>query len=349
MVTVGPDGKEPTVVAASTAGDFFQPIWSPDRSLLAFSLQSEEPAIYVLRIADSEVFSTPTGTFPFYFSWSAQNDLAILHNDTTGLRLDTTSLGGDGLAELRQAEAGQPLYYSWHPERSEFAAHIGTDRLLTSDLSASEPIDLNPGVFPAPSWTERGIVALSPVQDDRQALLIVGRGEETIDVATVNGPATFLPNHDASLIAVQGLAAPGNAQSASFQTTPRLPSNRLVVVNVETGEFTTATSDPALAYFWSPVDDQLLILDIVAGPQARWSVWTESGTQELTRFSPEPRFIAEFVPFFDQYAQSVSLWAPDGSAIAFPGAIGDMAGIWVQPIDGDAVHIHDGTWVSWAP
>ena len=90
-------------------------------------------------------------------------------------------------------------------------------------------------------------------------------------------------------------------------------------------------------------------LDIVAGPQARWSMWSESGTEELVRFTPEPRFITEFVPFFDQYAQSVSLWAPDGSAIAFPGVIDGNSGIWVQAIDGEPTRIHDGSWVSWAP
>jgi TolB protein len=348
VITIDPDGANPESVADSAEGNFFQPIWSPDRSLIAFSLESEDPAIYMARMADDAVFSLPTTTFPFYYSWSDQNDLAILHNDTSGLRLDTTALDADSLTDLKLVETGQPLYYSWHPERSEFAAHIGSDRLVTSDLDESELIDLPPGVFPAPSWTERGILTLS-AGDQRQDLLIVDRGQETINVATVDGPATFLPNHNASLIAVQSLGPEGNAQSASFQVTPRLPSNRLVVVDVDTGEFTTVTSAPVLAFFWSPVDDQLLVLDIVDGPQARWSVWTEAGSEELVRFTPEPRFVREFLPFFDQYAQSVSLWSPDGSAIAFPGAIGEQAGIWVQPVDGEAVFAHEGTWVAWAP
>ena len=90
-------------------------------------------------------------------------------------------------------------------------------------------------------------------------------------------------------------------------------------------------------------------MDIVPGPKARWSVWTTDGLESVVEFDPEPSFINEFVPFFDQYAQSVSLWAPDGSAFAFPGTIDGESGIWVQPTDGDATRIGDGTWVSWAP
>jgi TolB protein len=54
-------------------------------------------------------------------------------------------------------------------------------------------------------------------------------------------------------------------------------------------------------------------------------------------------------PFFPQYAQSVSFWAPDSSAFAYAGAVGDEPGIWIQDLEGDApTKVSDGTWVAWS-
>ena len=350
VVTIDPDGANARTIATATDGTFFQPIWSPDRSLLAFSGLEAENQIYVARLDDGEVFSSPTGTFSFYFSWSPQNELAILHNSNLApeLILDTTSLRNESLADLVAVESGQPLYFSWNPNGGAFAAHIGVDRLLTNDLVGSTSLDIDPGAFAAPNWTSRGVLALNS-DDPRQTLAFITPDGAATAIASIEGATNFVPNADGSRIAVQGLAEPSQFQSASLQALPTLPSNRLVVVNTDTGEFTRVTAAPAFAFFWSPQGDQLLVLDVVDGPRARWSVWTESGLEELVRFSPDPSFFTDVVPFFDQYAQSVSLWAPDGSAIAFAGTIDGESGIWVQPLDGEPALVHGGTWVSWAP
>ena len=350
VVTIDPDGTNEQTIATATDGSFFQPIWSPDRSLIAFSGLETENQIYVARLDDGEVFSTPTGTFSFYFSWSSQNELAILHNSNVApvLMLDTTSLGGAALVDLVAVESGQPLYFSWEPNGDAIAAHIGADRMLTTDPESPVPVEFAPGAFQAPAWTDRGILAVAS-DNPRQRLMLIEPDGDALSLASIEGAATFLPNHDGTLVAIQSVSTAEGFQSVAMQTLPRVPANRLVVLDTGTGEFDVVSTDPALAYFWSPADDQLLVLDVVDGPQARWSVWSDGMIEELVRFDPEPSWVAEFLPFFDQYAQSVSLWAPDGSAIAFPGSIEGRAGIWVQEITGEPVYLADGTWVSWAP
>jgi Tol biopolymer transport system component len=55
------------------------------------------------------------------------------------------------------------------------------------------------------------------------------------------------------------------------------------------------------------------------------------------------------LPFFDQYAQSMTLWSPDGEAFAYPAMTGGIPGIWIQDIDGtDPIRLTDGSWVSWS-
>jgi TolB protein len=348
VVVVDSTGAHPSTIATSDKGAFFQPIWSPDGSLLAFSLNAPEAAMYVGDPDGTDTYSIGMDTFPFYFSWSVTNRLAILRTGDEGLRLDATSVMDDSLEELQAVETGQPLYFTWSPDGLELAAHIGIDRLVRSDLAESESLGIEPGVFQAPRWTNQGIIALERGTRDQRLTVVTPDGTGT-PIATISGGATFVVNHDATLVAIQSFNDDRNGTSAAFQQVPRIAANRLTVLNIESGEQQTVTDQPVLAYFWSPIDDQLLVLDIVPGPEARWSIWTTAGLESVVEFDPEPSFVNEFVPFFDQYAQSVSLWAPDGSAFAFPGTIDGESGIWVQPTDGEATQISGGTWVSWAP
>ena len=64
---------------------------------------------------------------------------------------------------------------------------------------------------------------------------------------------------------------------------------------------------------------------------------------------PAPGLLRDLVPFFDQYAQSMTLWSPDGSAFAFPGVVDGEDGIWVQELAGaDPRRIAGGSWVAWS-
>ena len=128
-----------------------------------------------------------------------------------------------------------------------------------------------------------------------------------------------------------------------------VPAARLAVVDTASGEVTTVLDDTALAFFWSPQGDKLLVLDIVPGPIARWQVWSEQGLEPMAEFFPTQPFFTEFITFFDQYAQSVSLWSPDGTTIAFPGTIDGTPGIWSQTLGGEPEFVHGGSWVTWAP
>ncbi len=348
VITIDPDGANEVTIAETETGSFFQPTWSPDRSLIAFSLIAEQPALYVARPGDGAVFTTEMDTFPFFFSWSSQLGLGMLRAGSGGIQLETTSLIGDEIAAISPTESGAPLYFSWSPDGASLAAHIGTDRLLTSDLTTSTDLAVAPGSFSAPVWTDVGIMAV--VEGGVDGRLVVSEASgEVRTIATVPGAANFIPNRDSSLIAIQALRSDQSAQSAAFQEIPRVPSGRLVVVAPDTGEITQVTEEPALAFFWSPLGDKLLVLDIVPGPLARWQVWSEDGLEELTTFIPNQRFFSEVLPFFDQYAQSLSLWSPDGTRIAFPGTIDDQSGIWLQSLDGEPEYLRSGSWVSWAP
>ena len=72
----------------------------------------------------------------------------------------------------------------------------------------------------------------------------------------------------------------------------------------------------------------------------------------LAQLNPPPLFATQFLPFFDQYSMSHSIWSPHTSdAIVLP-ALDDSgeAHISVVPIDGRApIRLADGILASWGP
>jgi hypothetical protein len=170
---------------------------------------------------------------------------------------------------------------------------------------------------------------------------------------SADGPIIFSASPDGSLVAAQtfGTADDESGVSAGLLQTPDLPAGTLSIIDVAKGDISSVTEGPAVAFFWSPVLDRLLVLG--ADPDQavlRWSVWDDGQVLDGPEFRPSPRWLTEFLPFYDQYNQSVALWAPDASAYAFPGFVGDDEGVFVTPYDAaDAELISDGNWVAWSP
>lgn len=348
-VSVVSDGQATRITDLGNDAVAFQPVWSPDGERLAYVEQSAATGALVITSpepgAPSARVEEDTGFF--YYAWDPGSErLATLRNASTGgLLLELADIDG----ALEEIDSGGPLYFSWEPDGERLVAHIGADRLdIVADDATPEPIVDNPGGFPSPWWTDDGIVfMLRGVGNQR---LVVAEGAEERVVADVNGPARFTVGD--SLIAVQSFSSGESAVAASFQPVPLLPADRLVVVDIETSELTEVAGANAAAYFWDPDGRQLLVLesvDLEAG-RFRWKVWSHTETRTYAEFNLEPTWVRDFLQFFDQYAQSVQLWSPDGDAFAYPGSIDGESGVWVQRLDDDSPDkIADGTWVAWAP
>jgi TolB protein len=129
----------------------------------------------------------------------------------------------------------------------------------------------------------------------------------------------------------------------------------LTVVDVASAEATEVTDQTVAAFYWSPDGGRLLYLDPDPAEDQvwfRWGVWDGRRAFTTPRFIPSQRMVDEYLPFFEQYAQSMNLWSPDGSAFAYPGMDenGDT-GIWIQSARSDRapVLVSDGDFVAWSP
>lgn len=349
VAVIEPDGSD--LVTLTTDGTperpYFQPIWSRDGAAVAYSRLGPEPTLNVTSADGATTASIDTASGTFYYSWSSRDDLLFLSNAAAGLRLELTSFDGTNLTEPRTVATGAPLYFSWDPDGDRLATHVSLDRLELSDFDQSTELGPEPGVFQAPQWTDRGIVAVETLAGAPRLIVVSPEGEVE-PLATLAGPAYFVASPDGTRVAVQAIIEESDVLSAIYQPIPAVPSNRLAVVDTERAEVTAVSNGLALAFFWSPGGDRLLVLDITPESAGRWSVWDGDELREVVQVRPSESFVRNVLPFFDQYAQSMSLWSPDGTEFAFPGTIEGEEGIWIQPLDGEPRLVSDGTWVSWS-
>lgn len=331
------------------AGDstiVFQPTWAPDGASVAYGRFDGTDASVVVTKSDGEPVTEHALPAPvIYLSWGRTGALGWLRNDAErGLAFEAVSPDGD-----RVEDGGGPFYFAWSPDGTRLLAHVGVDRLDVIQFGGNaEAIGEPPGAFSAPWWTERGQIYLT--QDATGQRLIIDDGSGPTVVARVRGSAQL--GVAASRIAVRSFDPEGSGLAAALQQAPLIPPDRLNVLDLDTGALTDVAGPRTIAFFWSPGGDRLLLLEAM-GDEAgavRWVVWSPEGTTAYTEFFLEDSWVRDFLPFFDQYAQSVRLWSPDGSAFAFPGSVAGTQGIWVQELDAEApTMIGEGTWVDWAP
>ena len=141
------------------------------------------------------------------------------------------------------------------------------------------------------------------------------------------------------------------------------------------GEVTSLVDDPVVGFYWSPDGSMIAALRVLDAPGS--SEAARGGiVPAVAEPDPEPEveihltvvgvpggevrsdrvvrlgsgYFSMILPYFDQYAMSHPVWAPDGSAIVLP--LEDEDGtpvVTVLGVDGDDRPIGEGIHATWAP
>lgn len=353
LVTVNPDGSDEIVLAEVEPGgsQVRQPTWSPDGRRVAWvhvEVTDAGAASSVIATAGGDgtgPSETRTAVVPFYLSWDPTSSRIAYLGSPSQNDIDLGILEIAGRSSEAPIDSGQPFYLSWAPGGDQLLVHVGEDRLERLGLDGSlTTVADRPGTFSAPVWTADGrTFVYASVGAERQRLVVrdAEASETERPLVAFDELISFVVSPDGERIAFQVI----EEQSV-------LPFS---VIDVGTGETVEITDAAIAAFFWSPDGERLLYLDPEPDDERfwfRWGVWDGTSSFLTPRFVPSMLIAGAYLRFFEQYAQSMSLWSPDGTAFAYPGTNEEgEEGIWVQSARPDRapVLVADGDFVAWSP
>lgn len=370
IVTMNPDGSQVVALTddASPGHAYLQPTWDPTGERVAWSELTQDDTAASIVVADAEGEGRTRAAVdrpPFYYSWSPDGSrLAFLHSQTSGsIAFGILEAEEESPAAL-VLDQGRPYYFSWSPDGLRLLAHVGTERLAILERDGGRrTLPVTGGRFQAPQWApggarlvfavepnpdavsaQGGVLAMQPTTRSQRLVLADTAGETLQRVADFEGVVSFQ------------LAADGNA--LAYAVRPHIPATgagTLRVADLATGTSQEVASGNVLGFQWSPAGSLLLVLLAVLGNDGlavEPRVWDGERSLPFERFVPTATLATDYLPFWDQYAQSLTLWSPDGAAFAYAALEPDgEVGIWVQRVLDDAApsRVAPGRFASWSP
>lgn len=354
ILTVTPDGGDPVILRRPGPIDVeaSQPVWAPDGSAVSWvEVATGAPPTSSLLVttppARSVRTEVPVDAAMFYLQWDpTSRRVAYLGASGESIGFGWAEPDAEEGAVAQTIRRGNPFYVSWAPEGDRLLVHVGTDRLGRLGLDGKlVELGERPGLFHAPVWLPDDRLVYVTGGSERQALVIRDRTRIRV-LHRFRGAIEFVVSPDAERIAYRVDA--GDAIGP------------LAIVDVATGRSQVIADVAPVAFEWSPDGRRLLVLGqqpptdptSTPAPTGRWFVWNGRTAQPVgVPFFPSPRYVRDYLPFFGQYTQTMTLWSPDGRSFAFAALIGDRDGIWVQDVDAEepSLVVEDGSIVAWSP
>ena len=366
------------VLADTSKGQFGFPSWSPDGSRIAV-VRSDGTNTVVVVFDPKTAGSTPSDAkvvfqrpkaAPFYVYWTPDgNSVSFLVNENGTLSLRVAPADGnaplDGSGKGSLIRSGDPLYFDWL-DAGRLFAHIGTGSEgflgeIGVDGSVKGTTVKRPGDFRA------GIV--SP---DRESIAFVrgaigGRGEVVVANRDGSNEHAMTVYGQTALMFDPNGASVAAIASATEDAVAGFPLGPLKLLEAASGDVRTLVDGSVVAFWWSPDGKTIAAMRVqpsIASATPSAAPSQEPDTEVRLIFAdvatgktlsqpiirPAERFVTSLLTYFDQYALSHRLWAPDSASILMPEV--DEVGrthIIVRYADGSDPIQLDGDFAFWSP
>jgi hypothetical protein len=357
ILSIRADGTdEVTLAEPDEAVERTQPTWSHDGRRVAWTERraGQDTFLVVTDSTGGSPFEWPSPVLAVYLAWSPDGqNIGVIGNDQEGNLLLAVA-GPDG--QFSVLDEGAPIYFEWSPDGTELLARVeGRFGYLALDGSGSTPVPAT-GDFRLGAHLGESVV-IGTAQDVGDALVIADReGTVQRELLRYAPPMAFTVDGPGEELAAMMRGSPESQRLSRVEDSdlPIIEPDQLVVVDTGSGALEEVSGARNIAWFWSP-DGRLLLyatVEFVEGiEQLMWHTWDGSESISYQAFSPTGIFGREYLAFFDQFARSISLWAPDASAFVYAGGNSlEDVGIWVQPVDGgEPSRVASGEVALWSP
>lgn len=360
------DGSARVDLASAGTGVALHPVWRPDGRRVAWSLADATGFSVMSSNADGSELRRAQSPFGGYFgSWDpTSSTLGFLGPAApgTGLVFDA----GTGAAIPGVVDSDTFYFFSWSPDGRQWIVHSGSGFRIKGIDGSTTPLNLDGGRFRAPVWAPDGTILLTVLGPEGNVIVRLDPVQETASEIFQGGDETnFVLDPTGRYLAVQTteLVQPGTeAGTVSTETvsTRRQPqpfdtTASVVIIDLESGAIIDVVATETGGLWWSPDGTKLAILAPHA-PETRlvhWTIWSQAETFSTAPFRLTQLYAQAYVPFFDQFAQSVTPWSPDGTRFVYPGiSTDDESGIFVQeaqPGSQATLIAEDGILAFWSP
>ena len=318
--------------AARLARSGYWPAWRPGREQIALSVvhgegKRQRSAVELLDLEGNylrTLFESPAGVdaviapnVPHYALWSPGGDLlTLVAQGSAGLTLFVSEAEGPLIAD--PVQTGGPLFLAWSPDGRRLAVHAGVNLsvLELAEARASRPVSADARGFRTPAFSDDGEILAFATPNAGGVIVhvadVAGGSSEALHELPGGVALAFRPGTRTLTVAVTTRPASGAfdelwALAPGGGDAPRLLLRR-----------------PFVGAFWDPAGERLALLtpsstgDGAVSLHARTAEGAFLGASPP--FAPSPDY-QTLAGFFDQYARSHRLWAPDGSGFLAGGRL----------------------------
>lgn len=389
LFTVQPDGSDRIDLTEVDERRFNrQPTWSPDASRIGWVSLDPRDGNAQVRTDRFDLTSPTTravGPAPFYLNWDpSSSQVAYLAPSPAGIDLGLVQItpddATDGVDPVQRLDRGEPYFFAWGPDGDELLIHASGFRLDRINVDGStRVIEEFPAPFQAPVWLGEDETLVYADQTDGENFLVTTGplGEGRIELATFEGRLTFVVNDPGEYAALISRELPSGGDGGVITASTRLqpapddddffdpddpfadpvdvvPTDMLSFIALYGGELTTVSGGKIVAFWWDPTGETLAWLEPSddGGGMLQWWFSDRNQVWGGVSFTPSQTFATNYLPFFDQYAQSHSFFSPDGTELTFAGQLANgEQGIFVVGIErgAQANKIADGVFAVWSP
>lgn len=386
LETISPNGTNR--LAISAGGRIYQfPAWSPDGNSIAaigYDINQDKAGVFIADQpnqpeSDLRSIYESNAQHPFYLYWSPNSRyISFLTDHPRGGIALHLSPASRGVGQSRLLGLGRPYFWMWGTDSQSLLTHQGPpERQRYTVVSLLSPPFEHPtqtrealNTFQAPGFSPSGrYIAYANTDDDGLSQIIIENRQTRQRTPILHeGITTFSWSPTADTLAL----------ISSNQTTDQY-HGLLRLVDAPTGHTRILTQETVLAFFWSPNGRHLAYFTrlhpptsgnrryitegYAAGhpmpiPKNPTDIWLNlhlatpatRTTQLLTPLQPNPIFLKNLLPFYDQYALSHRLWSPDSRALVLPILAENNQYIVIIPTDGQTppLPIATGVMASWS-